>query len=131
MRDSDSRATFGHVVQELDRLGIGYLTLLEPNAKDAKKGVQIEHSSIRSARLRRGRSSSTPASIRRRETPSSRTGPSSSSPSAFHLANPDLVERFRTDAPLNKPDPADVLRRRTQGLYRLPCHGAHQGCGVT
>ena len=41
--DSDKRATFGTVIDELDALGIAYLTLLEPNAKDAERGVQIEH----------------------------------------------------------------------------------------
>jgi N-ethylmaleimide reductase len=41
--DSDKRATFSTVIDRLNALGIAYLTLLEPNAKDAEKGVQIEH----------------------------------------------------------------------------------------
>lgn len=41
--DSDKLATFGHVVSTLDALNAGYLCLLEPNAKDAERGVQIEH----------------------------------------------------------------------------------------
>ncbi len=40
--DSDPLAPFGYVVRELDRRRIGYLTALEPNEKDFKKGVEIE-----------------------------------------------------------------------------------------
>jgi 2,4-dienoyl-CoA reductase-like NADH-dependent reductase (Old Yellow Enzyme family) len=40
--DSDKLATFGHVVRALDAMRIGYICLLEPNAKDAERGVQIE-----------------------------------------------------------------------------------------
>jgi len=40
--DSDKLATFGDVVRALDAMRIGYICLLEPNAKDAERGVQIE-----------------------------------------------------------------------------------------
>ena len=36
------------------------------------------------------------------------------------LANPDLVRRWREGAPLNEPEPGDLLRRRRRGLHRLP-----------
>jgi N-ethylmaleimide reductase len=39
--DGDKLATFGFVVRALDALGVGFLCLLEPNAKDAARGVQI------------------------------------------------------------------------------------------
>jgi N-ethylmaleimide reductase len=42
VNDSDKLATFGHVVRALDAMRIGYICLLEPNAKDAERGVQIE-----------------------------------------------------------------------------------------
>jgi hypothetical protein len=35
--------TFGFIVRALDALGVGYLCLLEPNAKDAERGVQIRN----------------------------------------------------------------------------------------
>ena len=41
--DGDKLATFGFVVRALDALGVGYLCLLEPNAKDAARGVQIRN----------------------------------------------------------------------------------------
>jgi hypothetical protein len=40
--DSNKRGTFGTVIDGLNALGIAHLTLLEPNAKDAGKGVQIK-----------------------------------------------------------------------------------------
>jgi N-ethylmaleimide reductase len=43
MGDNDPLDTFSYVVRELDRCRIGYLTLLEPNEQDLKKGVAIEH----------------------------------------------------------------------------------------
>ena len=36
------------------------------------------------------------------------------------LANPDLVERLRRNAPLNEADKATLLRRRRPRLHRLP-----------
>jgi len=39
--DSHKLDTFGFVVRALDTLRVGYLCLLEPNAKDAERGVQI------------------------------------------------------------------------------------------
>src|SRR5471030_2684193 len=41
--DGDKLATFGFVVRALDALGVGYLCLLEPNAKEAARGVQIRN----------------------------------------------------------------------------------------
>lgn len=40
--DTDKRTTFGHVIKRLDALRPAYICLLEPNAKDAERGVQIE-----------------------------------------------------------------------------------------
>ena len=41
--DSSKLETFGFVVRALDALQVGYLCLLEPNAKDAERGVQINN----------------------------------------------------------------------------------------
>jgi N-ethylmaleimide reductase len=42
MDDRNKLETFSYVVRVLDALKIGVLTLLEPNAKDLARGVQIE-----------------------------------------------------------------------------------------
>jgi len=37
-----------------------------------------------------------------------------------YIANPDLVERFRADAPLNKPDPATFYGVGPKGYTDYP-----------
>src|ERR1700730_9438456 len=76
MDDSNKLETFSYVVRVLDALKIDVLTLLEPNAKDLARGVQIEQVA------------------------------ETFRPSVPFIANPDLVARFRKDAPLNTPNPA-------------------------
>ena len=104
--DSDKLATFGFVVRALDTLGVGFLCLLEPNATDAARGVQIRNVAATFRPM-----TSVPIIVN--------TGFDKAKANevllkghadlvAFgvpFIANPDLVERLRSDAPLNKPDP--------------------------
>lgn len=121
MKDSDPRETFGHLITALDGLKIGYLTLLEPNAKDAKKGVQIEQVVEAFGSL-----TSQPIIVN--------TGFDKDKGNAVvksgavdlvaygvpYIANPDLVERFRNDAPLNKPDPQTFYGEGPKGYTDYP-----------
>jgi N-ethylmaleimide reductase len=104
--DSNKRETFGNVIDRLNALGIAYLTLLEANAKDAEKGVQIERVAdtfrpqitvplIINTGFDKAKGN---ASIAGGTTDAVAFG-------VPYIANPDLVERLRTDAPFNKPDP--------------------------
>ena len=104
--DSNKLETFGFVVRALDALQVGYLCLLEPNAKDAGRGVQINNVAetfrpmisvpiIVNTGFDKAKANAVLAS-------------GNADLVAFgvaYIANPDLVERFRTNAPLNKPDP--------------------------
>lgn len=107
MADGNKRETFGTVIDGLDALGIAYLTLLEPNAKDAAKGVQIgDVADAFRARV------TVPLIVNTgfdKAKGNAVIAAGKADAVAFgvpYLANPDLVERLRTDAPLNKPDPA-------------------------
>lgn len=105
--DSNKLATFGYVVRALDAMQVSYLCLLEPNAKDAGRGVQIQHVAATFKPM-----ISVPLIVN--------TGFDKAKANAVlaeggadlvafgvpYIANPDLVERLRTDAALNKPDPA-------------------------
>lgn len=105
--DRDKLATFGHVVRMLDALHVGYLCLLEPNAKDAEHGVQIEHVAATFRPM-----TTVPLMVN--------TGFDKAKGNAVlargeadlvafgvpFIANPDLVDRLRDDAPFNKPDPS-------------------------
>lgn len=119
--DSDQLATFGFVVRALDALRVGYLCLLEPNARDAERGVQIPHVAETFRPM-----TSVPIIVN--------TGFDKSKANAIlvkghadlvafgvpYIANPDLVERFRVDAPLSKPDPAHFYGGDAKGYTDYP-----------
>jgi N-ethylmaleimide reductase len=119
--DSDKLATFGFVVRALDALHVGYLCLLEPNAKDAERGVQI----LNVAETFRPMAS-VPIMVN--------TGFDKSKANAIlvkgdadlvafgvpYIANPDLVERFRSDAPLSEPDPSRFYGADAKGYTDYP-----------
>jgi N-ethylmaleimide reductase len=125
MADSDKRATFGYVVRALDALKVGYLHLTEPNtAVLAAGGVQIAHV-VEAFRL-----TTTPLIVN--------TGFDKARANAVldagqadlvafgvpYLANPDLLERFRRDAPLNTPDPTRFYGVGAEGYTDYPALAA-------
>jgi len=119
--DSDKLATFGFIVRALDALHVGYLCLLEPNAKDAERGVQIPNVAETFRPM-----TSVPIIVN--------TGFDKSKANAIlvkgdadlvafgvpYIANPDLVERFRSDAPLSKPDPSQFYGADAKGYTDYP-----------
>ena len=119
--DSDKRATFGTVIDRLNALGIAYLTLLEPNAKDVEKGVQVE----RVAEMFRSRVTvplivNTGFDKARGNTVIASGKADAVAFGVPYIANPDLVERFRHDAPLNKPDPSTFYGEGAKGYTDYP-----------
>jgi N-ethylmaleimide reductase len=119
--DSNKLATFGFVVRALDKLMVGYVCLLEPNAKEAERGVQIRNvaETFRPMTTR-------PLIVN--------TGFDKAKGNAVidaghadlvafgvpFIANPDLVERLRSDAPFNKPDPATFYGAGPKGYTDYP-----------
>jgi N-ethylmaleimide reductase len=133
MEDSNKLETFSYVVRALDGLRIGMLTLLEPNARDLARGVQIEHVAETFRPM-----TSVPLIIN--------TGLDKARAEALlaggladltafgvpFIANPDLVARFRRDAPLNTPNPARFYGEGPEGYTDYPAFGdppqmAHAG----
>ncbi len=98
MGDSDPRATFGYVARELARRRIAFLFAREhpegerlgPQLKAAFGGVYIANEKLTQA--------SAQGLIERGEADAVAFG-------KLFIANPDLVERFRSGAPLNEPRP--------------------------
>lgn len=121
MGDSDPLTTFGHVVRQLDLRGVGYLTMLEPNAKEKEKGVAI---------------ADVTGTFRPMTTVPfiTNTGYDKVKGNAVvaegkadlvaygvpYIANPDLVERFRVDGPMNKPNPALFYGTGAEGYTDYP-----------
>jgi len=121
MDDSDKRSTFGTVIAALDALGIAYLTLLEPNAKDARRGVQITHVAetfrpivnvplIINTGFDRSQAA---AAIKAGTVDAVAFG-------VPYIANPDLVARFRHESPLNAPDPTTFYGIGPKGYTDYP-----------
>ncbi len=116
MDDDDKLETFGHVVKALDALGVGYLCLLEPNAKDAEKGVQINNVAETFRPM-----TSVPLIVNtgfdkaKGNAVIDRGQADLVSFGVLYIANPDLVARFEADAPMNKPDPSTFYGEGPKG----------------
>lgn len=119
--DSNKRATFGAVIDGLNALGIAYLTLLEPNAKDAEKGVQIEHvaETFRS-RVKAPLIVNTGFDKAKGNAAIAEGKADAVAFGVPYIANPDLVERLRRDAPLSKPDPSTFYGEGAKGYTDYP-----------
>lgn len=121
MGDSDPLTTFGYVVRELDRRRIGYLTLLEPNAKEIEKGVAIEHV----ARTFRPMTSVPLIANTGFDKAKGMRAIAAGEADAvaygvLYIANPDLVARFEAEADLNKPDPSTFYGTGSRGYTDYP-----------
>lgn len=120
MRDSDPRGTFTRVVELLDPLGLAYLhvTRLGRDAPGAA-GPHFEPDTLR--RLWRGVYMSNHGYDR--ATAEAAVADGEADLVAFgvlYIANPDLVERFRRQAPLNTPDPASFYGGDEGGYTDYP-----------
>jgi len=119
--DSDKLVTFGFVVRALDALGVGYLCLLEPNAEDAQRGVQIRNVAETFRPM-----TSVPIIVNTgfdKAKANEVLSKGHADVVAFgvpFIANPDLVERLRSDAPLNKPDPTAFYGIGPKGYTDYP-----------
>jgi N-ethylmaleimide reductase len=120
IRDSDPKTTFVYAVEQLNRFGLGYLHITEmdqgkPGAagpgfdpallRQAWKGVYITNGGYDKARANEAIASGAADAV------------------AFgvpYIANPDLVERLRTDAPLNEADVATFYGGDAHGYTDYP-----------
>ena len=131
MLDSDPKATFGHLTRELSARGLAYLHVLEPiNMGGDVHGQEVSFEAPE--RL-------TPHFRERFDGPLMANGGYTketanavlaageadliSFGSSF-LANPDLPERFRRDAPLNAPDPETFYQGGEKGYTDYPALAA-------
>jgi N-ethylmaleimide reductase len=119
--DTNKLETFDYVVSALDALGVGYICLLEPSAKDAERGVQIERVVDTFCPM-----TSVPIIVnggfdkQKAQAVLSAGLADLVSFGMPYIANPDLVERLGTDAPLNKPDPSTFYGVGPKGYTDYP-----------
>ncbi|RYD21207.1 MAG: alkene reductase [Verrucomicrobiaceae bacterium] len=111
--DSDLTSVFHHVARELGKRGIAFLCAREsyekpalgPSLKQVFGGVYIANEGFTAESAREA--------IRNGEADAVAFGKQA-------IANPDLVERFRTGAPLNEPNPATFYGSGPAGYTDYP-----------
>ena len=119
--DNDPLDTFSYVVRELDRRRIGYLTLLEPNEQDLKKGVAIEHVAKTLRPMTSAPLIANTGLDKAKGMDLLRSGDADAiAYGSLYIANPDLVVRFESDAPLSKPVPSTFYGSGPEGYTDYP-----------
>ncbi len=111
--DSNPAETFGYVARELGKRKIAFLLVREyegpgwlgPKLKEQFGGVYIANEKFTQA--------SADAAIARGDCDAVAFG-------KLFIANPDLVERFRTGAPLNEPNPETFYAHGPEGYVDYP-----------
>lgn len=120
MSDSNPKATFGYLIQELNRFGLAYLHLVEPTEADIRHGgIAVPTSYFRP--LFKGNLMVNAGYDRDKANAAITSGNADLvSFGTLFLANPDLPERFRLSAPLNRPDPATFYGGGEKGYIDYP-----------
>lgn len=120
MRDSNPVETFTHAVRELDRLGIGYLHLVEGTAADEQHGGVMVPTAVLRPHFHRTLIVNGGYD---RERAVAVLAAGAADLVAFgrpFLANPDLVRRYERGTPLNTPDPATFYGGTEKGYTDYP-----------
>jgi N-ethylmaleimide reductase len=114
MSDSDPRSTFSYLAGELDRRGIGYLHAVDPLADGEKRLSPLLRDIFTGTYVVNGGFDldTAEAAIAR--------GADLVAFGVPFLANPDLPERYRRGAALNKPDQATFYAGDAKGYVDYP-----------
>jgi len=125
MRDSDPLETFGHVLRELNGFGLAYAHITQVTAQDIAHGAAegVGPRELRPA----WKGKIVSAGGFTLETGNAAIAEEWADAIAFgvpFIANPDLPERFRRNAALNKPDEASFYGGAEKGYTDYPFLGS-------
>jgi N-ethylmaleimide reductase len=123
--DDDPEATFGHIASRLSDYQLAYLHLVNPAISALEKGLEPEPQALRMVELIREkfRGPLVIAGGFDHDTAEDWLEKGRADVIAFgrkFLANPDLPERFRQHAPLNKDDPTTYYGGGAKGYTDYP-----------
>ena len=109
VKDSDPVALFRYVLQQLSARQIAYAHLVEPRVGNAGANAPLNPNAVRTAETFRAAFQGTLISAGGYTAPEAERAIASGYADAvafgrLFIANPDLPERFRRNAPLNQPD---------------------------
>ena len=121
MRDSDPQSTFDYVARHLGNKAIGYLHVLEGDMAGAGRKVDYRQIKQNFGGVYMANSG---FDLERAQAAIKQGDAELVSFGVPYLANPDLVERFRTGAALNTPDQATFYGGDTHGYTDYPLMGA-------
>jgi N-ethylmaleimide reductase len=122
MRDSDPVATFTAAASALDTIGLAYLHLVEPRHASPVRTLPSIRGAFRGPLIVNGgyTADDAAAAIANGEADMVSFGTS-------FLANPDLVERVRTGAPLNEADASTFYGGGSRGYTDYPTWDRAEG----
>jgi N-ethylmaleimide reductase len=125
MRDSNPQATFCHAVEQLDRFGLAYLHVTEMGRESpGAAGPAFDPAELR----KRWRGVLVTNAGYDKTRANEVLGSGAADAVAFgvpFIANPDLVERLRRDAPLNVADPKTFYSGGEKGYLDYPALAAN------
>lgn len=120
MHDSDPETTFGHLTRELDKFGLAYLHLVEPNDHDVNNGEQAVYPSLFRELFGGPIMVNGDYDLESAERVLQEGQVDLVSFGKLFLANPDLPERFRRGAALNEPDRESFYGGDERGYIDYP-----------
>ncbi len=132
MSDDNPEETFGYVAEKLSDFGFAYLHIVNPAAAALEKGQEPEAKAMRMVELIRKKYRGTLmiAGGFNRDTAEQWLEQGRADLIAFgrkFLANPDLPERLRSRAPLNKDDPSTYYGGGAKGYTDYPSLAQERG----
>lgn len=120
MHDSNPKETFGYLIEALNRFGLAYLHLVEPNEADIRHGGTPIPSSYFRPIFKGNLMTNGGYDKDKGDAVIAKGEADLVSFGTLFLANPDLPERFRLGAPLNPPDPTTFYGGGQQGYTDYP-----------
>ncbi|MBW4581205.1 MAG: alkene reductase [Tildeniella nuda ZEHNDER 1965/U140] len=120
MSDSDPKATFGYAIEALNQFGLAYLHLLEPSEADERHGGMLIPTSYFRPLFKGVLMANWDYDRNKANTAIANGNADLVSFGQLFIANPDLPERFRVNASLNKPDPSTFYGGSEKGYIDYP-----------
>lgn len=120
MSDSNSEATFGYLVEQLNQFGLAYLHIIEGNESDLRYGGTIVPTNYFRQIFQGSLMVNGGYGQEKAEAVIASSSADLVSFGTLFIANPDLPERFRLNAPLNQPDPATFYGGDEKGYIDYP-----------
>ncbi|ACO45464.1 alkene reductase [Deinococcus deserti] len=121
MSDANPLETYGYVADALNRFGLAYVHVVETSQTNPPVGLQGQSPTALVREAYRGTLISAGGYDRDSAEHALQTGQADAIAFArAYISNPDLVERFRLNAPLNELDPKTMYGGTEQGYTTYP-----------